>query len=119
MNAIAAKDVRLKLFDDDGAVEFTIDDADLVSTGDAFELTGNVTTLDGKVELSGDLKKETADLEVEFTGKQLHLVDQQWQRWPGIGPAVLKHLGADSTFDTVGVVNGCLLYTSPSPRDRG
>ena len=108
VNAIAARDVRFKLFDDDGAVELAIDDADLVSTEEAFELTGNVTTLDGKLELNGDLQKQSTDLEIKFTGKQLHLVDQQWQRWPGIGPAVLKHLGADSTFDTTGVVNGNL-----------
>ena len=108
VQAVTVRDVQLRLFDDDGAVELTINDVELDSTENSLGLNGSVAALDGDLEFSGDLKKQSADLEIEFAGKQLHLVDQKWQRWPGIGPAVLKHLGADSTFDLNGAVSGNL-----------
>lgn len=105
---IVATGFRFRFFDDDGAVEVTIDDANISADDKAFTLYGNASTLEGNLKFNGELEKQTSDLDIQFNGKQLHLVDQQWQLWPGIGPAVLKHLGADSVFDVSGVVNGNL-----------
>ena len=105
---LIATDLGIRLFDEDGAVELKFEDVNLTSNEASFELSGNATALDGALAFDGDLEKKSTDLQVNFDGKQLHLVDQDWQRWPGIVPAVQRHLGADSTFDVTGAVNGNL-----------
>jgi hypothetical protein len=105
---IELDDFELSLFDEDGEVKVVIDDGVLVEADGKFNLSGSTTFLDGPLSISGNVAKASGDLGFEFEGSQLHLVDQQWQKWPGIGPAVLKHLGADSVFDLSGAVTGNL-----------
>ncbi len=107
-NRIELKDSKVICFDDDGSVELTLNDAELFDSDGKFQLTGNATVLEGELSLSGNVDKESGELEFNFAGDQLHIVDQQWQKWPGIPPSVLKHLGADSKFDVTGMIGGDL-----------
>ena len=56
-------------------------------------------SIEGAVEFSGSIDRSSGNGNVEFTGDKLHIVDQAWQRWPGIPLSVLRHLGADAVFD--------------------
>ena len=105
---ISADNLTLRLYDEGGAVEVSIADSVLSATEDEFELNGAAEFLDGKVTFGGSVSKQSSDLSVDFNGKKLHLADQKWQDWPGMGPAIKKHLGADSVFDVVGSLDGNL-----------
>ena len=60
---------------------------------------------------------------VAFPDKDIHGFDQQFQQALNQFPTVLSFIGSTQTFEqgphvgTAQLGNGCLLYTSPSPRD--
>lgn len=108
LNEFKASNFRFKLFDEDGEVEIEIDDATVAANDASFDIVADTNFLDGDLAFNGSIDRATTDLNIAFEGDDVHLVDQQWQRWPGLGPAVLKHLGADSVFDVTGNVSGNL-----------
>ena len=107
-NLVSAEDLRLEIFDKDRSIAVSMRDLSLTGDDESLDLTGNATFLDGELQFHGEVIKASGDLNVDFTGNQLHLADQKWQLWPGISPGLEKYLGADSLFDVVGDVNGNL-----------
>ena len=103
---IELDDFHVAIFDEDGRVELAVQAAELTEVDGKFELSAATSFLDGPLEFNGNVTRSSGKVDIEFSGQHLHLVDQKWQKWPGIGPAVLRHLGADSVFDLNGKLGG-------------
>lgn len=97
---ISVKNFSVSLTDADSdlklqQIELTLEDLD-----SKVSISGNVgNVIEGDVEISGVIDRVENDLSITFNGSSLHLVDQDWQKWPGIPPAVLRHLGAEAVFE--------------------
>ena len=65
------------------------------------------------------------DLELDVRGREAELTEPEalWDRLgfePGpILPPVMDEISNGGAAEQAGFLSGCLLYTSPSPRDRG
>lgn len=107
-NRVSVNDLVVKIFDDDAEIAINVAEMSLSNQAESIQLSGQVNVIEGGLNLAGSAIKDSGDIDVQFTGQRLHLVDQQWQNWPGIGPAVKRHLGADAVFDVSGSINGSL-----------
>ncbi|QEG23129.1 translocation/assembly module TamB domain-containing protein [Mariniblastus fucicola] len=105
-STIRLEDFQVRYFDDDGELRAQIVEATINDNAGKFQINGTAKVLDGQIAFSGEAEKSTGELSLDVQGQQLHLVDQQWQKWPGIGTSVANNLGADTVFDLDGKASG-------------
>ena len=94
-------------------VKASIIDKKIVVTGPKGELSA---------ELSEDITVEISDTEINVSPKNL---EKKTRSFWGLTRTIISNLvagvsdGFSKTLEIQGVGYSCLLYTSPSPRDRG
>ena len=105
---ISVKDVSVKVFGGDGAIELGLGELTLENQADQLQLSGTVNLIDGELTLAGNAIKDSGAIDLKFAGDRFRLIDEQWHHWPIVGRAVKKHIHADAVFDVDGLITGSL-----------
>ena len=99
----------------------------LCAGSDCYDAAATAATLDGAARVlcvsddayGHDLAEPMADLIVSLAGEFSHIAAPSTAASKNVMPRVAALLDVMVISEVTGVVNACLLYTSPSPRDRG